>query len=80
MVRFPDGMRDRIRDAADANGRSMNAEIIHRLKETLDMDAYEPVENIHSDPIETELTPTQKRILKKLMEKLEAEDLDSDGK
>jgi len=32
MVRFPDGMRDRIRDEADKNGRSMNAEIIARLE------------------------------------------------
>lgn len=30
-VRFPDGLRDRIRVAADANGRSMNAEIVARL-------------------------------------------------
>lgn len=32
VVRFPDGMRDRIRDAAEQNGRSMNAEIIARLE------------------------------------------------
>ncbi|MCY1664591.1 Arc family DNA-binding protein [Rhizobium sp. SL86] len=34
MLRFPEGMRDRIRQAADENGRSMNAEIIHRLEQT----------------------------------------------
>ncbi len=38
MLRFPDGMRDRIRDEADANGRSMNAEIVHRLRQSLGMD------------------------------------------
>lgn len=32
MVRFPDGMRDRIAEAAKNNGRSMNAEIVHRLE------------------------------------------------
>jgi len=32
MVRFPNGMRDRIREVADKNGRSMNAEIIARLE------------------------------------------------
>ncbi len=32
IVRLPEGMRDRIRDAADANGRSMNAEIVHTLE------------------------------------------------
>ena len=30
-VRFPDGLRDRIKAAADANNRSMNAEIIATL-------------------------------------------------
>lgn len=32
IVRFPDGMRDRIKEAAKDNGRSMNAEIISRLE------------------------------------------------
>lgn len=31
IVRFPDGMRDRIAEAAKANNRSMNAEIVSRL-------------------------------------------------
>jgi len=35
LVRFPQGMRDKIKAAADASGRSMNAEIIHRLALTL---------------------------------------------
>lgn len=33
VVRLPDGMRDRIKDAADANNRSMNAEIVATLEE-----------------------------------------------
>lgn len=32
VVRLPDGMRDRIRAAAEANGRSMNAEIVATLE------------------------------------------------
>ncbi|NYT81440.1 Arc family DNA-binding protein [Alcaligenaceae bacterium] len=32
VVRFPDGMRDQIKADADKNDRSMNAEIIERLK------------------------------------------------
>jgi hypothetical protein len=32
MLRLPDGMRDRIREAAEANQRSMNAEILSRLE------------------------------------------------
>lgn len=46
VVRFPDGMRDRIRSAAEANNRSMNAEIIARLEksfaETADPDGLIP--------------------------------------
>ncbi|MGI3128223.1 Arc family DNA-binding protein [Nitratireductor sp. PBL-C9] len=33
MLRFPDGMRGRIKAAAEANNRSMNAEIIATLEE-----------------------------------------------
>lgn len=33
MIRFPDGMRDRIKAAADANNRSMNAEIVATLED-----------------------------------------------
>ncbi len=32
IIRFPDGMRDRIKAAAEVPGRSMNAEIVHRLE------------------------------------------------
>lgn len=32
MLRLPDGMRERIKAAADENRRSMNAEIIARLE------------------------------------------------
>lgn len=34
VVRLPDGMRDRIADAAKANNRSMNAEIVARLQDS----------------------------------------------
>ena len=33
IVRFPEGMRDRIRNIAETNNRSMNAEIIATLQE-----------------------------------------------
>ena len=33
IVRLPDGMRDRIKAVADANGRSMNAEIVSALED-----------------------------------------------
>ncbi|MGB3486653.1 MAG: Arc family DNA-binding protein [Xanthobacteraceae bacterium] len=33
IVRLPDGMRDRIKEAAEKNNRSMNAEIVAALEE-----------------------------------------------
>jgi len=38
MIRLPDGMRERIRDAAEKTGRSMNAEIVARIESTFQMD------------------------------------------
>lgn len=34
-LRLPDGMRDRIKAEAERNGRSMNAEIVARLEDSL---------------------------------------------
>ena len=34
MLRLPDGMRERIAQAAEKEGRSMNAEIVRRLETT----------------------------------------------
>ena len=34
IVRFPDGMRDLLKEAAEANNRSMNAEIVARLEDS----------------------------------------------
>lgn len=36
VVRFPDGMRDRLKEAAHENGRSMNAEIIARIQQSFE--------------------------------------------
>lgn len=35
VIRLPNGMRDRIRERADENHRSMNAEIVHCLHSVL---------------------------------------------
>ena len=35
VIRFPEGMRDRIAKLAAASGRSMNAEIIDRLEKSM---------------------------------------------
>lgn len=41
MLRLPEGMRDRIAAAARQNDRSMNAEIVSRLEESLVDDLFE---------------------------------------
>lgn len=38
IIRLPDGMRDKLAVVAKANGRSMNAEIVSRLEQTLQTD------------------------------------------
>ncbi|MGM4980621.1 Arc family DNA-binding protein [Rhizobium sp. 11_C7_N12_5] len=40
-LRLPEGMRDRIKDEAAKSGRSMNAEIVHRLANSLDFPKFE---------------------------------------
>ena len=44
MLRLPDGMRDRIADAASVAGRSMNAEIITRLHASFEARKADPSE------------------------------------
>lgn len=39
MLRFPPGLRDRVKDAAAEHGRSMNSEIVARLEETFGREA-----------------------------------------
>ncbi|RWY82402.1 Arc family DNA-binding protein [Rhizobium leguminosarum] len=39
-LRLPDGMRDRIADEAAKSGRSMNAEIVHRLANSLENPSF----------------------------------------
>jgi hypothetical protein len=41
QLRLPDGMRDQLAEAATANGRSLNGEIIHRLTQSLERDAMQ---------------------------------------
>lgn len=57
MLRFPDGMRDRLKAEAAKNNRSMNAEIISRLEETLRIDSDAPVKSAQTggDPTETSI-------------------------
>ena len=42
VIRFPDGMRDKIAETAKANNRSMNAEIVARLQSSFEGAAVFP--------------------------------------
>lgn len=46
IVRLPDGMRDRIKSAAEANNRSMNAEIVATLEEKYPAPKKNPMDPI----------------------------------
>ena len=54
MLRFPDGMRDKIAEIAKSNGRSMNAEIIARLEQSFSntpqkMDMFDLMEALDNE-------------------------------
>lgn len=53
MLRMPDGMRDRIKAAAEANNRSMNAEIVATLEDAYPAPfQYDDINHHLSDTIE----------------------------
>lgn len=51
MLRLPEGMRDRIKAAADASGRSMNAEIVAALE--VQFPDSDPIRELLSKAVET---------------------------
>ena len=58
MVRFPEGMRDRLKDAAATNKRSMNAEILARLETSFALDP-ESVDSVRRRVFGSDLTNEQ---------------------
>lgn len=48
IVRFPSGMRDRIKAAAAANGRSLNAEIVQRLQASFEAPGQGDAESVRA--------------------------------
>lgn len=92
MLRLPDGMRERIKQAASDNGRSMNAEIVHRLSQPLGYshkdllpeydtnlqdDAIKDVFAAIADPVTNEVDPFDAAVWAKVQTKLQdIDDLD----
>lgn len=80
LVRMPDGMRDRLKEAAKVNNRTMNAEIVARLQSTF----YDPrfpvgtfrnpshdgVGLVGQDDLPGSTTPTADEIAQKVLDKL----------
>lgn len=62
VVRFPDGMRDRIADAAKANNRSMNAEIVARLQSTFEQPLIDAAQSFVSANLIDALMDVQKEL------------------
>ncbi|MCS6259886.1 Arc family DNA-binding protein [Shewanella baltica] len=59
MLRFPSGMREQIKEESNKNGRSMNAEIVHRLEVSFIADQNSSAASLlHGDALENLLTPT----------------------
>lgn len=72
VLRLPDGMRDEIKKAAEANGRSMNAEIISRIEA-----ARSPSADLETEDLKQRLTreqQTNERIEKMLEDTIKISD------
>lgn len=59
MLRFPEGMRSHVSDAAERNHRSMNSEIIARLERTF---RWDEVEHPHPAELSAEIQHAAARI------------------
>lgn len=69
MLRLPDGMRDRIKQAAARNGRSMNAEIIDTLEDRFPADEGKAdIARKTSEALESLSGKAKDRFLLKLIE------------
>lgn len=66
LVRLPEGMRDRLADAARENGRTMTAEITHRLRASFG------AAHVQNDSVVLRLAITPGMTLEEVLELLEA--------
>lgn len=66
LVRLPEGMRDRLTEAARANGRSTTAEVAHRLEAS-----FKPAA-IENDGVVLRLTIAPGMTIENVLELLEA--------
>jgi plasmid stability protein len=62
VVRLPDGMRERIKDKASRNHRTMNAEIIHVLDRALAADETKDPASVGALPGHGSNNPQQENV------------------
>lgn len=72
IVRLPDGMRDRIREAAEKNNRSMNAEIVSRLEASLTDASTSPKQRVAKFP-DNEIMGLAEYLAESLLQKAAAQ-------
>ncbi|TAA51062.1 Arc family DNA-binding protein [Shinella sp. JR1-6] len=79
VVRFPDGMREELKVLAANNGRSLNAEIILRLRESMDIDVAAGVGPNNGYPIymPDDLADKVARAATRMNRSIEAQALDT---
>lgn len=71
QLRMPPGLRDRIKAAAEANNRSMNAEIIDRLEKTFEKKSSTPPTDVTQNLEEIgETMRQQAALIERLTDKL----------
>lgn len=63
MLRFPEGMRDMVKAAADKSGRSMNAEIVYALEVYFRLDGLNY--DLFNDDAPSRLSPDDTKRLEK---------------
>jgi len=88
VIRFPDGMRDRLKQAAAANNRTLNAEIVKRLEDSFDERSL-PADEIPQQEMLYEMRLTQLLLERNAIsaeaeqlrrQRLDVEDLENEGK
>ena len=68
VLRMPDGLRDQVKQAADANGRSMNSELILRVEQSFsaEQSAYPEIARLLDGHIEAEVSKRLRSIARVL--------------
>lgn len=66
IIRLPDGMRDQLKEAAEANDRTMTAEVVYRLRESFDKEVArkepEGASSLFAETVEREFETLREQV------------------